>query len=44
MKKEKIITGDKKEKSPVDEKLVELTKRRDDFGDDKSLAEYLASK
>jgi|WetSurSiteA1Bulk_404760.scaffolds.fasta_scaffold70332_2 hypothetical protein len=41
----KIITGDKKDKSPVtDEKLVELIKRRDDFGDDKSLADYLASK
>jgi hypothetical protein len=44
MKKEKIITGEKA-KSPVrDEKLEQLIKNRDDFGDDKSLAEYLASK
>ena len=44
MKKEKIITGEKTKSPVTDEKLVELTKRRDDFGDDKSLAEYLASK
>ena len=45
MRKEKIIAGDVKAKSTaIDAKLEELKRRQNDYGDDKSLEEYLNAK